>query len=416
MNSRRDFLAQTGLFSLGTALSINLDKNMPKDISPSDKQISWKKIRKCFPISKHKYANFNNGSAGVMPSPVLKKHIEWTTQMNSFAPYEMQIGWADQASAILHRLAGHMGISSGQFSVVRNTTEAINMILWGIPFRENDEVIYADWDYPYVEFTLKHISKEKNVTLKNINSTLINLSDEDIVKFYKNKITRRTRLMIITWITHREGRILPVKEIKQLADEHGIEVLIDGAHVPGQIQHNISQIDPDYFATSLHKWLNGPIGTGLLYIKDSKINALKPPISYPPNKKNNFIKFEYLGTKSFQNIMTVDEALNFLELTGIERKEKRLKELSDYWIDQVKNIPDLKVISPADSYCAINSFTVKNLSVFNLKVWLKNNRNIHVKTSSYAKQKIHVVRVSPNIYSTFEELDRMIDGIKTYLK
>lgn len=416
MDTRRDFIMKTALWTMGSTLSIKL--NSDRILSPeiADNTISWKKIRKCFPISKHKIANFNNGSAGVMPKSVLKKHIEWTTQINSFAPYAMQSEWADKSTQILHRLAGHMGATSGQLSLVRNTSEAINMVLWGIPFREKDEVIYADWDYPYVEYSLKHIAKEKNIALKNINSTLINLSDEEITNYYKHKITRRTRLIIITWITHREGRIMPIKQIKKLADEHDIEVLVDGAHVTGHIKHNLSKIDPDYYATSLHKWLNGPLGNGVLYIKDSKIKKLQPPISYDPNKKNKNIKFQYLGTRAFQDIMTIDEALNFLDLTGIERKEKRLRELSEYWINSVQTFKNIKVISPKNAYCAINSFIIKDENLSAIKHELRENHNIHLKTSVYAQQKINVIRVSPNIYTSFDELDRLVNGISSYLK
>jgi selenocysteine lyase/cysteine desulfurase len=412
MTSRRKFLTNISQLGVYSSIGINLLNENPSTSDPVvSHDISWKKIRKCFSISKSEIVNLNNGSAGVMPNSVLKKYLEATEEINKYAPYEVNNSWQETSHNLLNNLAREFGISNGQLNLVRNTTEAINMILWGLPFTKNDEVIYADWDYPFVNYTLQHLQKQKEVKLKTIKKSLIDLNDDEILKSYEEKITLKTKLIIITWITHREGRILPVKRIRNLAKKNNIEVLIDGAHVPGHIEHSLSDIDPEYYASSLHKWFNAPLGTGLLYINSSVIEKISPPISYHPKLQSQYVKFDYLGTRAFQNLKGIEEALVFLNKTGVQRKEEQLRSLSQYWISQVLDIPNLKILSPAHKFCAVNSFFIKGIGSTKIKDRLEKEFKVHVKTSSYERQKISFVRVSPNIYCNHKDLNRLIDGI-----
>ncbi len=412
MASRRKFLTNISQFGVYSSIGINLlNENLSMSDTAVSQDLSWKKIRKCFSISKSEIINLNNGSAGVMPNSVLKKHLEATEEINKYAPYEVNNKWEETLQKLLKNLAREFSISNGQLNLVRNTTEAINMILWGLPFKRNDEILYADWDYPFVNYTLQHLQKQKEVKLKTIKESLIDLNDDEILKLYEEQITPNTKLIIITWITHREGRILPVKRIRNLAKKNNIEVLIDGAHVPGQIEHSISDIDPEYYAASLHKWFNAPLGTGLLYINSSVIEKISPPISYHPKLQSQYVKFDYLGTRAFQNIKGIEEALVFLNKIGIKRKEEYLRSLSQYWISQVSDIPNLKILSPAHKYCAINSFFIKGIGSTKIKDRLEKEFKVHVKTSSYKRQKISFLRVSPNIYCNHKDLNRLIEGI-----
>jgi len=413
MTSRRKFLSGIAQLGLYSTFTINLKNGIATFQSPQDeKDISWKKIKKCFPISKNHILNLNNGSASVMPNSVSKKYNEAIVELNNHAPYEVFAKWQKRIERTYQNLASEFDIQKGQLVLVRNTTEAVNMILWGLPFEKKDEVIYADWDYPYMNYSLRHIRDQKSIKLKIIQSTLVQLNDEEIVNLYREKITQNTKLIIITWITHREGRILPVKKIRDLAKEHNIEVLIDGAHVPGHIAHSIDQIDPEYYATSLHKWFNAPLGTGLLYLNQDVVKKISPPISYAPNLKSDYVKYEYLGTRSFQDMIGVEEALIFLNKTGIERKQTYLKSLSDYWIANVKDIKGFNLMTSTEYTCAINSFYIEGTNTKLMKEKLQKEFNVHTKTSAYERQNMNFIRISPNIYSDYKDLDRLIDGIK----
>ncbi|MBT8234143.1 MAG: aminotransferase class V-fold PLP-dependent enzyme [Saprospiraceae bacterium] len=408
MKSRRAFITDLSIIGLGTNLSFKLSNHAYR-LEKINEDINWDKIRKCFLASKHKLINLNSGSSGVMPSPVLEKYVEATTQISSYAPYEVSSSWNDIKKQTFTKLGHHLNASDGDLHLVRNSTEAINSVLWGIDFSPGDEIIYADWDYPFVDYTLIHLKNTKGVSLKKISGYAFDLSDEEIINHYKSRINSKTKLIILTWITHREGRILPVNAIQKIASENGIEVLIDGAHVLGQIEFSIDKLNPDYFATSLHKWLNCPLGSGLLYTKKGKISKLSPPISYPESKQDATNKLDYLGTRAFQNTIGINAAIEFLERTGISKKEARLKELTNYWQQGMKNVKNVKIFSKPNQ-CALSSFLIDGVPNKKVKSILESKFNVHVKASGYANG-IGFLRVSPNIFTSFKDLDALIDGI-----
>ena len=162
----------------------------------------------------------------------------------------------------------------------------------------------------------------------NVNhGSLKNLSDDDIVKNYEQQINKKTKLLIVTYITHREGHILPVKKICEMAHTYGVKVLLDSAHAVGQIDHSVDDIGCDYYTSSLHKWLNAPLGSGILYVKNDSLIELRPPLSYPSVNNDKINKIEYLGTRAFHNGMTLGHAIDELDHIGPVIKQERLHTL-----------------------------------------------------------------------------------------
>jgi len=411
MKNRRKFLHQIAVAGISMPFSVKipeyLSQSFTKDLNHDP---DWDEIRSYFSASKHELINLNNGSSGVMPNPVLDKYIEYLRQINSFAPYHVFQGWEKACNENLFRLAQLINAKNGELAFVRNTTEAVNLILWGLNWNAGDEILKANWDYPLVDFTCERLKAEYKVNIRSIPENLYGLSDEEIVHLYENNITDKTKLIILTWITHREGQSLPVKKICQMAKSHDIEVLIDGAHTIGQIDIDLEDIGCDYFASSLHKWLNAPLGSGVLYIKQDRIPSHKPHISFDPKLIEDKKKYEYLGTRAFQNLMCLGPALDFLELTGIKKKEKRLKALSNYWIDALSSEKGLQIYTDKNRYCAVVSMGLESISAGKIKKILNSEFGVHVKSSGYPGRSM--IRVSPNIYTNFEDLDKFIEGIR----
>jgi len=403
-NSRRQFLAKLTCIGLASQLKINQLNQLDKT------SIDWEVIGDQFLAKKSKTINLNNGSASNMPIPVLEEHIKFTREVNSFAPYDVYIKWLPQIKANHVKLQKLIGSQQGSHFLVKNTTEAINLILWGKKFRKKDEILCSRSDYPYVHNTLLQLSKQKQVRIKSVDCKLPHTTDAEIVELYERKITPKTKLLILTYITHREGHIFPVKAICKMAKKHGVEVLLDAAHAVGQIDHKISEIGCEYYASSLHKWLNAPLGSGLLYIQKDKLKKLQPHLSFPINKEDDPVKFEYLGTRAFQNYMTLGSALDFLELTGIEAKQKRLNHLKNYWVNQLEGDSRFTIATDPKRSCCIASFRFTKNTYSITKKILRKEYDIHVKTSSYPGKSLF--RISPNIYTAENDLDEFIKAIK----
>lgn len=407
-NTRRKFLQNIACLSIACMDSpVQIFKYQPESID-------WSSIKSKFLVEDYPILHLNSGSAGIMSKNVLRKYIEYLTLINSHAPYEILHNWEEQIRHNLHRLANHINATQGYLYLLRNSTEALNHILWGRQWNKSDEIIHATCDYPLMKNTLEQLISSKKIKLKTINhGRLKDISDDEIVKNYEKQIGKKTKLIVLTYITHREGHILPVKKICAMAKSYGIEVLIDAAHAVGQINHNVDEIGCDYYTSSLHKWLNAPLGSGILYVKRDRLRDLTPPISYPIHRETEANKFEYLGTRAFQNGMALGHAIDDLESMGIDQKQKRLHTLKNYWIDKIKSERNLEVITDTNRSCAIASVKVP-ISLNRVSQILKDDFKIHVKKSGYIDERF--LRISPNVFTLESDLDYFVESLKSACK
>lgn len=413
MSSRRNFVKSTSIIGLMGAWRKDLFQNI--DPIHSSTGIDWEAIRAQFPIINWDKINFNSGSAGVMPTTVSDHLIELVKYINSKAPYEVWNEWQSVKKENIRRLSMMVNAGEDELQIVRNTTEALNMIIYGLRLEEEDEVIIGHHDYGFAVNAWENRAERDRFNVNKISVDFAS-SDSSIIESYKKAITDKTRVVHLTYMTHRLGYIMPVQPIIDIAHAYGAEVVLDGAHVVGQIEINIEDIDCDYFATSLHKWLNAPHGTGLLYVKRDRINDLYNfPSSYN-TARGSIDKFEHLGTRAFANEIGVSAALDFHELISAKQKSDRLQELKEYWTQKVKRFPGVKVISPTDALhsCAIAVCSVNGVSSSQLKKTLDNEFNIHVKT--VGGEWGSGIRVSVNIFTSFEDLDKLVFALEDIAK
>lgn len=406
-SSRREFIQNLAFIGI-----VCTQKRLPQLQVADD--IDWTVIKNNFLGSMHSVMNLNSGSAGMMSKSILNAHIKYLFEVNTYAPYEVLMNWEKDIKNNLQRLSSHINASQGHLYLLRNSTEGINIVLRGKQWETNDEVVYASCDYPSLENTLHQLQAEYNVILSHVDhGTLKHLSDDEIINNYEKKITKNTKLLIVTYMTHREGHILPVKRLCDMAHNYGVEVLIDGAHAVGQLNHSIDEIGCDYYVSSLHKWLNAPLGSGILYVKDEKIEHLRPSLSYPLSKQKSADKIEHLGTRAFQNAMTLGIALDELEEIGIDRKRERLHQLNRLWIESVSKNKDIEIITDTNRSCAITTVKVP-LSISKAQKLLLNDHKIHVKKTGYPKH--GYLRISSNLFLVESDVEKFAQALSTICK
>jgi len=374
--------------------------------------VKWKKIKNQFPDSSSKILNLNNGSAGMVPKVVEQELQLLSKTMNRMAPYEAQRSWEKINEQTRHSLANLVDADADEVAIVRNTTEALNFVFRGIDIPKNSTVICAKHDYGHAVNILTRLSKEKDFRVKLVELPLP-ATNQEVINAYKEKIDDSCSLVLLTAMVHREGQILPIKKLTKLAKKHGAMVVVDAAHAIGQYEHSVKDWDCDYYCTSLHKWLSCPIGSGLLYMKRELIERTKGSYSTDKKHDHKMIKFEDVGTTPFAIKASILSAIHFQESIGLKAKTKRLKALTDYWIEGVKEIPGVDTFK-AESYGAVAAFYFP-LTTGQVMNHLESQK-IHVKKVSAktypTKNKVRY-RVSPNIYHDFKDLDRLIDAAKT---
>jgi selenocysteine lyase/cysteine desulfurase len=190
------------------------------------------------------------------------------------------------------KLAELCGCSPEEIAINRNSTEGLNTVIFGLNLKAGDEIVLTKQDYPNMINAWKQREKRDGIKLVWLDLPLPMYNDDDIVRMYTSAFTSKTKVVHVTHLINWTGQILPVKRIAQVAHQQGIEVIADGAHSLAHFDFNVPDLDCDYFASSLHKWLSAPFGSGLLYIRKDKIKNVWALLSSTEPDGPDIRKFE----------------------------------------------------------------------------------------------------------------------------
>ncbi len=389
---------------------LQLAKERPDQEIVTDEDF-WSAIRQAYTVSPT-MINLNNG--GVCPQPkVVQDAVEHYNRLSNEGPSHFMWRILDTGREPLRqKLADLAGCAASEVAIVRNTTEALANVIFGLRLKAGDEVILTKQDYPNMINAWKQRAHREGIVLKWLNFEFPIEDNEVIVRAFENAITPRTKLVHITHMINWNGQLLPAKEIARVAHRQGVEVLVDGAHSFAQINYKISDLECDYFGTSLHKWLCAPFGSGLLYVKKDKIKQLYPLTAANDPESTDIQKFENLGTRSFAIEQAISHAIDFHEMIGIERKQQRLFFLKQYWTEKVSKIPGVTIATPKTAAFsgAIALLQIKDKKPQDVSELLMGQHKIH--TVAIDWENIKGVRITPNVYTTLKELDKLVAAIK----
>src|SRR5580658_7319469 len=323
----------------------------------------WSVIQRAYSVSPQ-IINLNNG--GVSPSPiVVQQAVERYNQLSNEGPSYFMWRILDEGREPLReKLADLGGCSPEEVAVDRNSTEALNTIIYGLDLKAGDEVIGTKQDYPNMIQAYRQRAMREGIVYKQISFDFPIEDDDQIVRAYEQAITPRTKLIHVTHMINWVGQTMPVAKIADMAHSHNIEVLADGAHSFGLLDFKIPDLHCDYFGTSLHKFLSAPIGTGMMWVKADKIEKVWPLTCADDPHSRDIRKFESLGTRSFPIEQGIGEAINFHEGIGSKRKEQRIFYLKNYWATRAREIPGVKLHTSLNaSYsCAICGVSIDGMA------------------------------------------------------
>ena len=380
------------------------------DLEVARNEDFWSVIQRAYTVNPN-LINLNNG--GVSPSPlVVQQAVERYNQLSNEGPSYYMWRILDQGREPLReKLAQLAGAQPGEIAINRNSTEALNTVIYGLPLKSGDEVIGTKQDYPNMIQAYRQRAERDGIVYKQISFDFPIEDDDRIVRAYEEAITPRTRLIHVTHMINWVGQTMPVAKIADMAHARGIEVLADGAHSFGLLDFKIPDLHCDYFGASLHKFLSAPIGTGMLWIKSGKIEKIWPLVCNSTPHSADIRKFETLGTRSFALEQGIGEAINFHEGIGSKRKEARIGYLKNYWASQVRSIPKVKLHTSLDLRysCAICGVSVAGMTPSELENALFNQYKIH--TVGIVWENISCVRVTPHVYTTIEDLNKLVRAI-----
>ena len=424
MTTRRSFFKKTASAAGALSLAPLVSQAISEDISDAlfslnklsplaaatDEDL-WARMAQAYTVNPN-ILNLNNG--GVSPQPkVVQDAVDRYYHLSNEAPsyYMWQI--LDKGREPLRKkLADLTGVSHDELAINRNTTEALGTFTWGIDMKRGDEIVMTKQDYPNMIHAWKQRELREGVKINWINLTLPVENDETVIKAYVDATTSKTKIWHITHLLTWTGQILPAAKLCAEARKRGIISIVDAAHSFAHVDYKISDLNCDYFGTSLHKWLCAPFGTGLMYINKPLIEKTWPifPIDKPLSP--DIRKFEALGTRSFAPEQAIGQAIDFHNAIGGKRKQERLHYLKRYWCDAVTKNSRVKLhISLKPEYsCALGTFSIDGMDVGDIAGKLMSEYGIH--TVSIKWENINAVRIGPNVYTTTKDLDRLIDAVQ----
>ncbi len=387
--------------------SKDIDYSQRKSLS---EESFWKSIRKDYMLKKD-YVNLENGYYCFIPQPTLNKYLEHVKRINFEGSYYMRNQLDLDKRKTAERLSNLVNCDKDELAITRNTTESLDLIISGFPWKKNDEAIFAMQDYGSMQEMFKLTAKRRGIVNKIISVPNHPKNDEEIVSLYEKQITKKTKLIMVSHMINITGQILPVKKICEMAHSYNIDVLVDGAHCVGHIDVDIKDLNCDYYGSSLHKWLSAPLGTGLLFVKKEKISKIEPILAGHVHQRDNIMRLNHIGTHPVHSDLAINDAIDYLESIGIERKQNRLRYVQRYWSDKLRFKNNIIINTPTEIQrsCGIANIGVKNKTPDELSKILFNEYSIFTVAIDYANVK--GCRITPNIYTNEEELDYFVESI-----
>lgn len=423
MKDRRKFLQQVVLSAGAFSANSLFNQLFAKDFKEAEKKIAnfspqqaaededyWAVIQQAYTVNPN-IIDLNNG--GVSPSPrVVQEAVERYNKLSNEGPSYFMWRILDQGREPLRqKLAELAGCNTEEVAINRNATEALNTVIYGLDLNAGDEVIGTKQDYPNMIHAWKQIAQRNGIVYKQISFDFPIEDDDAIVNAYEKAITNKTKIIHVTHVINWVGQIMPVQKIARMAHAKGIEVLCDSAHGFGLLDYKIPELECDYWGTSLHKFLSAPIGSGMLWIRKDKIGKIWPLLCSDDPRSDNIRKFEVLGTRSFPIEQGIGEAINFHNAIGPKRKEERIRYLKNYWAEKVKDLPRVRLLTslkPKYS-CAICSINIDGIEPLDFDAQLFNKYKIH--TVGIVWENISCVRITPHVYTTLDDLDKLVNAI-----
>ncbi len=376
----------------------------------------WFEVQQAFTVDRT-LINLNNG--GVSPSPrivqeAMRRYLEYSNQ----APvYTMWRILEPQKESVRRRLAAAFGCDPEEIAITRNASEALEICQLGLELKPGDEVLTTAQDYPRMLNTWRQRERRDGIVVRKVNFPTPPKSLEALAEMFEQAITARTRVIHFCHITNLTGQIFPVRRICQMARERGIEAIVDGAHAFAHFPFKQSDLDCDYYGTSLHKWLTAPFGTGFLFVRQNKISKLWPMMPDEESNDRNIRKFEAIGTHPEANFLAIGEALTFYEGIGPERKAARLRYLFHRWAKRLEPLKGVKILTPFDPQqsCGLANIAIDGIELAKLGEYLMNKHRI-ITTPIIGTGGVNGLRVTPNVYTTLREVDTFAEVMERVIQ
>jgi cysteine desulfurase / selenocysteine lyase len=381
----------------------------------------WSLVREQFPLT-HERTYLNTGGLGASPYVVIDAVFSRINELERIS----ETGHSEQVwSSVKQKAGALLGCEAEELAYTRNATEGINIVCNGLPLKRGDEVITST--HEHVGNAVPWLARQKRdgIVIKLFEPST--QSAQENLDRIARLISKRTRVISVPHATTTTGQVLPVKEIAAMAKAKNLWFFIDGAQTAGMLNFSLHDIGCDAYATSGHKWLIGPKGTGLLYVRQDMLDVIQAievgaysdkshdlqtgELTFVPTAQ----RYEY-GTVNAPIFVGVGAAVDFLTKIGMENVWNRDAAMSTSFLNGLKEIPNVEILSPLNQAerSAMITFKMKNIEYGKLQSFLAEKYKL--RTRGVGEAGLNAVRISWHLYNSFEEVDKVLEGIREAAK
>ncbi|MFJ2365125.1 aminotransferase class V-fold PLP-dependent enzyme [Pseudomonas sp. NPDC087697] len=354
--------------------------------------------------------NLENGYFGRMSRTVIEEYqrnIELINRSNSV--YVRQRFEKLESVEIRGQLAELLRVPAEAVALTRSASDALQSLIRNYNgLQPGDQVLLCDLEYDTVKSAMRWLARHRGVEVIEIEHSHP-ASFESLVTSYREAFVRYPglKLMALTHVTHRTGLVMPVKAIAAAAKEHGIDVILDGAHALGQIEFNLDELGISFAGYNLHKWIGAPLTLGFIYIAPQRLADIDPDMGefhFPVTDIRSRTPYSTPNIPALLTLPLVFE--EHYSIGGAAAKGARLNYLRNLWVEAVRDVPGIEVMTPDDPrlYCGITSMRFTRQADQQAMVdRLLNDYNLFTVARSGSACG-SCIRITPGLTSTAQEM------------
>lgn len=377
----------------------------------------WELIRSQFPVTRER-VYMNTGGLGPAPYPVID-----AVQRTIMAQQRTSEHGHKKIVAAREPVGAFFGVKPSEIAFMRNATEANATVASGLVFlREGDEVIFESHAHPGGAIPWMNRQKQQGIRVRVFEPDPFSAAGN--LERIEALITPRTRVIQVSHLTAPTGIKMPVKDIATLAKDRNIWFHIDGAQSAGAFPFNLKEIGCDSYGTSGHKWMGAPHGTGLLYVREDRLNDVAPTEvgAYSDNGTYDLPDaFEYNataqryepGTRDAATVVGMAAAVEFLEMIGMDQVAMYGQSLALYLQGQLRALAGVEVLTPEDAGLSAGITTFKVDAIPFQEVYRLLSIDHKIRCRIVTERGINAVRISTHIFNTKAECDLVVEGVKS---
>ena len=262
------------------------------------------------------YVTVNHGSYGATPRCVLAAQREWQDQLERQPTRFMTVELPSLLRAAAETFAAFVGAEGRDLVFAENATQACNAVLRSLTFAADDEILVLSHGYGAVIKAVRYIASRSGARMIVAELPFPRPDDDSIIANLQAAITPRTKLAVLDHITSASALVLPIQRMVAACHAHGVRVLVDGAHAPGHVPLDVTEINADWYTGNAHKWLMAPKGCAFLWARRDRQHDLHPVTISHGYGDGYLAEFDWIGTRDPSAWLSVTAALDFYQRLG----------------------------------------------------------------------------------------------------